>query len=79
MLPLVCNHNPETTVLAHLSGGGMGRKTPDTEGAFCCSSCHDVLDGRATAVVFNHSELRLEHLEAAVRTRQIWRDKGWIV
>lgn len=49
-LPGVCNHNPETTVLAHvrLSGlGGVGKKPPDLCGAWCCSACHDVVDGRA--------------------------------
>ena len=46
-IPGVCNHNPETTVFAHLGGGGMGAKQPDCEGAYSCSSCHDVVDGRA--------------------------------
>ena len=45
-IPSVCNHNPETTVLAHLGGGGMGMKHPDLLGAWCCSDCHDVVDGR---------------------------------
>jgi hypothetical protein len=44
----VCNGNPETTVLAHLSdeSHGMGRKSDDISAAFCCGACHDVLDGR---------------------------------
>jgi len=46
----VCNRDPETTVLCHsnqLSAGkGMGLKAPDTEAAFGCSRCHDLLDGR---------------------------------
>ena len=77
-LSFVCNGNPETTVLAHLPGGGMGRKTADTEASFCCSACHDVLDGRATVPHYDHGELRMEHLEGAVRTRAIWREMGWI-
>ncbi len=51
MIVGVCNRNPETVVLCHSNaladGKGMGLKAPDTEAAFGCSSCHDVLDGRA--------------------------------
>ena len=45
-----CNHNPETTVLAHLrlfSMAGMGAKPPDWCAVFACSACHDALDGRS--------------------------------
>lgn len=68
-IPGVCNHNPETTVLAHLSGGGMGRKRHDLHGAWCCSDCHDVLDGRV------HSNYKSElkerwHLEGVIRTQE---------
>jgi len=43
----VCNHNPETVVLAHfrIAGiSGMGMKSPDLLGAWCCSSCHAAVD-----------------------------------
>lgn len=45
----VCNYDPETTVLAHLpdESHGMGQKADDISAAFACSSCHDVIDGRA--------------------------------
>lgn len=47
----VCNGDPSTTVLCHSNrladGKGMGLKAPDTEACIGCSSCHDVLDGRA--------------------------------
>ena len=75
----VCNHNPETTVLAHLPSEykGMGNKSPDFCGAFCCSSCHDVIDGRV------HHILMVEDKEwymrrAMVRTWKIWIDEGYI-
>jgi hypothetical protein len=45
----VCNHDLATSVLAHerVSGiSGAGIKAPDIFGAWCCSKCHDVLDGR---------------------------------
>ena len=48
-IPDVCNHDPETTVLAHYQApghGGMGTKPDDSSAAYSCSSCHDVLDGR---------------------------------
>ncbi len=45
-LPAICNHNPETTVLAHLPGIGksMGSKVSDIHSAFACSACHDAID-----------------------------------
>lgn len=47
----VCNGDATTTVLCHSNrladGKGMGLKAPDTAACFGCSSCHDVLDGRA--------------------------------
>lgn len=45
----VCNHDPETTVLAHLPGENKGTATKvcDLNGVDSCSACHDVIDGRA--------------------------------
>ena len=71
-VPLHCNHNPETTVLAHyrLSGySGTGMKPDDWSfGAWCCSACHDVIDGR---VKTDHEQkiLRLMHAEGCMRTQ----------
>lgn len=45
-----CNHNPETTVLAHIrmfGWAGMAQKPDDLLGVFACSSCHDALDRRS--------------------------------
>jgi hypothetical protein len=69
-LPGICNHNPETTVLAHyrLAGqSGIGMKSPDLLAAWACSACHDAIDRRS------HTELerdfvRLCHLEGMART-----------
>jgi hypothetical protein len=76
-IPLVCNFNPETTVLAHLDGGGVGQKRPDFLGAFCCSSCHDAIDGRATTR-FTKNELKLMHYDGVFRTQTIWLYEGLI-
>lgn len=49
-IPGVCNHNPETSVWAHLNairwGSGKGVKVKDACGLIACSDCHDVIDGR---------------------------------
>jgi len=44
--PGICNGDPETTVLCHMNGGGMGMKTPDVVAAFGCSECHAAIDGQ---------------------------------
>lgn len=45
----VCNGRVDTTVLAHFpdESRGAGRKPDDISAGFCCSACHDVIDGRA--------------------------------
>lgn len=49
----VCNHDPATTVLAHIripGHAGVGMKPHDLFGVFACSRCHDALDRRTGAV-----------------------------
>lgn len=80
----VCNGDPATVVLCHSNsladGKGMGLKAPDTAACFGCSSCHDVLDGRAprpegmtAADVDSHFRFAVE------RTHAILRQEGLIV
>lgn len=44
--PGICNFDEATTVLCHMSGGGMGRKTSDLIAAWGCSDCHAAIDGQ---------------------------------
>ena len=64
-LPGLCNHDSQTTVLAHyrLPGySGLGVKSPDLLGAWSCSACHAYIDT-------HHDDLtRLAHAEACLRT-----------
>ena len=76
-IPGYCNHDPETVVLAHLNGGGMGRKRPDIHGAACCSRCHDVLD-RRLKWPYDRDMLELWHLWGVIRTQELWRKMGLI-
>ncbi|WP_289281545.1 MULTISPECIES: DUF1364 domain-containing protein [unclassified Methylophaga] len=73
----ICNFNPETTVLAHLGGGGIGMKKNDIHGAFCCSACHDALDGR-TKYLIDKETLELAHRQGVERTQDIWLKMGLI-
>jgi hypothetical protein len=69
-LPGICNHDPDTTVLAHvrlIGVSGMGMKSPDLLGAWACSACHDVVDRRVKTNI-DIGEIRLAHLEGMVRT-----------
>jgi len=69
-IPFICNGTPETTVLAHLNGGGMGKKHHDIHGAYCCSACHDAIDGRSKTS-YTKDQLKLWHLEGIIRTQKI--------
>jgi hypothetical protein len=76
-----CNGNPETVVLAHLNGirygHGTGQKVSYLHGAYCCSDCHDVVDGRVRC---NHSrqEIELDHLRGVIETQVKLIEKGLI-
>lgn len=77
-IPGVCNFNSETTVLAHINGGGMGTKKSDLFGAFCCSACHDVIDGRVKSPHHFKAEIELMHRQGVQRTNQYWLDVGLV-
>jgi hypothetical protein len=46
---------------------GMGMKSPDIVGAWCCSDCHDAVDRRNNTQL-DRDFVRLAHLEGVVRT-----------
>jgi hypothetical protein len=69
-IPGICNHDPATTVLAHIRMAGItgaGIKAPDLLGAWACSDCHDECD-RRTGVI-NMLEARLYFYEGIIRTQ----------
>lgn len=77
----VCNGDPTTTVLCHSNqladGKGMGLKAPDNAACFGCSSCHDVLDGRAPRPDgMTHDDLLRQFEYARERTHQVLLAKG---
>jgi len=80
-IPFVCNHNPETTVLAHGNGSaydkGIGAKGRDYQGAYACSACHDVVDRRARAPEgFTREQIELAFADGVMRTQRILETKG---
>jgi hypothetical protein len=82
-LASICNRDPATVVLCHdnriESGKGMGLKAPDTAACFGCSSCHDVLDGRAPRPPGLTLASLYARFDAAVgKTHAILRTKGLI-
>ena len=55
-----CNHDPATTVLAHLrcfGWGGMGQKPHDFLAVYACSDCHDAIDRRAEDAIWGYDDL----------------------
>src|SRR5688572_12526046 len=78
-LPNICNGNPETVCLAHfrmIGLSGMGMKSPDLFGAFCCSACHDVIDKRRFVAELDPTFIRLAHALGVFRTQKILLDEG---
>ena len=66
----LCNRDPATTVLAHwrqIGISGMGLKAPDILGAWCCSSCHRVVDADTHSMNREGRELML--LRGVMRTQ----------
>lgn len=79
-VPLHCNGDPATTVLAHYrmaSLSGIGMKAPDVFGAWCCSKCHDLIDGRARSD-YTRIELHWMHAEGVFRTQAALLNMGKI-
>ena len=74
----ICNHDPETTVLAHfrLSGlSGTALKPVDVCGAHACSACHDAIDRRSHREL-EYDFVRLAHAEGVVRTLNLLVKQG---
>ncbi len=78
-VPGVCNGDPDTVVLAHLNGAGVGMKAPDWKAADACSACHEWLDG-GYANKGERKEYRdLLHLEGVMRTQDRLINDGFMV
>ncbi len=76
-LPGVCNHNPETTVLCHDNGAGMGLKADDNDAAaWGCFDCHNEVDRRTQNL---HPRTVAAHFKNAIlQTQRILREEGKI-
>lgn len=77
-IPGVCNFNPETVVLCHLGGAGIGIKSLDIFSAYGCNDCHDVVDQRVLSE-FSMPVIKMMFFEAMVRTQVILIGKGLVV
>lgn len=76
-IPGVCNFDDSTTIPAHLNGGGVALKVNDIHIAYCCSACHDVLDGRVKTQ-YSNDQVLLWFYEAVFRTQMLLLAKGLI-
>lgn len=78
-IPGTCNHNDETTVLAHIRLAGLcgtGIKPPDLIATLACSACHDEIDRRTHRV---DADYVLQcALEGMARTQVIWLKEGFV-
>lgn len=77
----ICNGNPETTVLAHCNGGGMGKKRLDIHAAYCCSACHSEVDRLPNInhlTKFDDAIKLLKFWEGVFRSQEIMLKEGLI-
>ncbi len=72
----VCNGNPETVVLAHRNGAGIGRKADDRDAAYACSDCHSLLDGGYVQFGMTRAERDELHDKAITLTHWILIEQG---
>ena len=69
----ICNHNPETVVLAHyrMAGTcGMGMKPSDIQAAYACDICHSAVDGRLKTDL-SRDELQTAFADGVLPTQHI--------
>jgi hypothetical protein len=86
-LPGICNFDKETTIYAHLNGvrfgKGIGNKS--NLGAYCCSSCHAVVDSLSSSRGVKGSKgMSADYVlasfhEAVLETIQVMLEKGILV
>ena len=81
-IPGVCNFDPATTVWCHANGSaagkGIGMKSHDLLGAYGCSACHDVIDGRAHPLDWSRTTVKLWFWEGHARSLQMLIEKGLV-
>lgn len=75
-IPGSCKDDIETTVLAHLNGGGMGIKKSDFQASFCCFACHQVVDGAKNK--YSRELVELWHRQGVERTQNWWFENGYL-
>jgi len=76
-IPGYCNYDISTTVFAHKNGSGnFGGKSSDMLGAYACSACHDLVDGRSKPYNYSGSALKLMFYEGIFRTQLKLKAKG---
>ena len=78
-IPNHCNRDNTTTVLAHKNGAGWAAKASDIHGAYACSNCHDIIDGRVpNPQEFTEYEILLMFYEGIFRTQLLLIEKELI-
>lgn len=81
MIPGVCDHGTETTVLCHLHDqvSGMGTKASDLAAVYGCRGCHSVMDGAVRPPEWvTPATVASCVLDALIRTHQRMFEKGLI-
>lgn len=76
-IPGICNHDAETTVLAHIRDEtkGLSNKANDFSAAFACSACHEHFDQHR----MTKADEAFYALRAMQRTHAWWFERGLLV
>ena len=74
-IPGVCNHNPETTVLAHVGHHGTAKRNHDEDAVFACYPCHMAIDRQSDHF---KSKSKIKHINDE-ETELLRKDREWFI
>ena len=61
-IPLICSHDPEKTVLAHVGKYGSAKRNHDDEAVYACFNCHNAIDMRDSDYFLSNDPVRQKEL-----------------
>lgn len=78
-LPTICSFDNDKTILAHLGTSfSAPNRANDFHACYCCSDCHDIIDGRRKSDFTDH-DILIATSDAMIETQKKLIDKGLVI